>query len=121
MRPKWKQVVVSFLIGALIGATVGWGGTQWIMHQRAKQDPYERLLDRFNTRLDLTEAQRIEVARILDVNRESIKTLRAEVGPRFKGIRAATQQEIREQLTPEQQQTFDTMQEEWDTLRKKRR
>lgn len=121
MRLEWKPVAVSFLIGALIGTAAGWGGTHWIMHQRAKQDPYERLLKRFNTRLNLTEAQRIEVTRILDVNRESLKALRAEVGPRFKEIRTATQLEVRAKLTPEQQLTFDSMQEEWDTLRKKRR
>jgi len=116
MKPIWKSLVLVLLLGGVIGAGAAW----WIGEYGpcAKgREPYANMVERFDRKLNLTPDQRQAIAAILDENRQKIKTLRAEVHPRFEEIRTATRTAIRTHLTPEQQTKFDAMQAEWDKKR----
>src|SRR3972149_350592 len=119
MKLEWKQVVISLFIGFSLGAAVGWWGSQYSEDWRGK-DRYSWMLERFSSRLDLTPQQKKDIAEILEAKRQSITALRAEIRPRFEKIRTSPRQEIRKRLTPEQQQKFDAMHEEWESRRKDR-
>ncbi len=120
MKPIWKSLALVLLLGAVIGAGAAW----WIGEYGpcAKGwEPYANMVERFSKKLDLTPDQQQTIAAVLDENRQKIKTLRAEVHPKFEEIRTATRSAIRRQLTPEQQAKFDVMQAEWEADWNKRR
>ncbi|MCI0527822.1 MAG: hypothetical protein L0Y56_10330 [Nitrospira sp.] len=119
MKLEWRQIIISLLIGAALGAALGWWGSQYSGDLRGK-DHYTWMLERFSTKLSLTPEQKKEIADILEAKRQSIIALRAEVRPRFEEIRNSARDEIRKRLTPEQQQKFDAMQAEWESRRKDR-
>jgi Spy/CpxP family protein refolding chaperone len=119
MKLEWKQVVISLLIGFVLGAALGWLGSQYSEDWRGK-DRYSWMLERFSTELDLTPEQKKEIADILEAKRQSIIALRAEIRPRFEEIRNSAREEIRKRLTLEQQEKFDAMQAEWESRREKR-
>jgi Spy/CpxP family protein refolding chaperone len=120
MKLEWKQVVISLSIGLVLGTALGWWGSRYSEDWRG-QDRYSWMLKRFSSELALTPEQKKEIADLLEAKRQSIATLRAEIRPRFEEIRNSTRLEIRKRLTPEQQQKFDAMQEEWEPRKKGRR
>ncbi len=125
----WKQIGVAFVLGigvALVGSH--WcdrrHGGHCLSGGRFKGGPerfQERLLNEFSTRLKLTPDQRQRVADILDAKRVKIEALRTEFRPKFDEIRATTRAEIRQVLTPEQQQQFDVMDAEFESHRRQMR
>lgn len=119
MKSIWKTLVLVLLLGAVIGAGAAW----WVGKYGpcAKGwEPYANVVERFSTQLDLTPDQQREIAAVLEENRQKVRTLRAEIKPKFEEIRNATRQEIRQYLSPEQQEKFDAMQAEWEARRKPR-
>ncbi len=114
MKLDWKQTLAVFVLGC----TVGMVGTYWCgplsshSHGRHGHSP-ERLLEKFNSKLSLTQDQRTQVAAILEAKHQKIQLLRGEFRPKFEEIRAAATAEIRQVLTPEQQQKFDVMDAKW--------
>ena len=58
-------------------------------------------------RLDLSEAQRVEVRAILEGSRAEAEELRREVGPRLERMNRQTAAEISAILTPEQREEMD--------------
>ncbi len=119
MKLAWKQIVVAFLVGALLGTA----GSQWCApfhgYGWGSEHSQKRMLDRFNSRLKLTPDQRQKVAAILEAKRSKMGALRAEVHPKFEEIRNSTRAEIRQLLTPEQQKKFDVMNAEHDARAKR--
>jgi hypothetical protein len=120
MTRGWKFLLAGLLLGVIVGGGAAWWAGAYGFCAKGP-DPYAKILERFNRKLDLTPEQRETIKATLEENREKIKTLRTEVRPRFEEIRAATRAQIRGQLTPEQQTKFDAMQAEWDAAWKKRR
>lgn len=117
MEIEWKQVIISLLIGIVIGASLGWWGFQH-PHYWMGKDRYSYMLERFSSRLDLTPEQKKVIGDILEENRQKIMSLRTEIRPRFEEIRRSTSEDIRRQLTPGQQKKFDAMQTEWESKRR---
>jgi hypothetical protein len=116
MKPIWKSLVLVLLLGGVIGAGAAW----WIEGYGPcvkGHEPYANMVERFDRKLNLAPDQRQAIAAVLEENRQKIKTLRAEVHPRFEEIRAATRTAIRSHLASEQQEKFDAMQAEWDEKR----
>lgn len=58
-------------------------------------------------RLDLTEAQRVEIQRIVQENREKADSIFKEMRPRLRARYDSTTTAIRGVMTPEQQAEFD--------------
>ena len=114
-----NYVVGALLVGGLIGLA---GAASLAPHARhrhwGKGYGQHRLMDRFSSTLHLTPEQREKVSGILEAKRQKIEALRAEIRPRFDEIRTSTSGEIRQLLTPEQQQQFDAMEAERAAKRK---
>ncbi len=120
MTGTWKQIVIAAVLGGSVGFAGAWWALPRICHHRWGDGQFQhRLLDQFSSELKLTPDQRDKVAAILEAKRQKIETLRAEMRPRFEQIRISTSAEIRQLLTPEQQQRFDVLQAKWDQQRKK--
>lgn len=111
MTLAWKQILIAFLLGAMVGvAGARWGPLAPLGHRRWDHGQFHtRLLQQFSAKLKLTTDQRARVAAILEEKRKRMDALRAEIRPKFEEIRAATSTEIRILLTPAQQQAFDVM------------
>lgn len=62
-------------------------------------------LDQMSKKLQLTETQQAQVKAVFDKNASQREALRESM----RNLRQSTDKEIREALTPEQQQTFDQM------------
>ena len=114
MKLAWKQIVFAFLFGAVVTALGTyacpfyhrpWGGGKHFQ---------ERMLKRFDAKLNLTPDQEERLAAILEQKRGKIDALRSEMRPKFEEIRKTTRVEIRQILTPEQQTKFDKMSAEWE-------
>ncbi len=112
MKLVSKQVVIAVLFGVCVGfAGARWGFPRIMRHRWSSGQFQHRLLDRFSSTLKLTLDQRAQVAAIMEAKRQKMDALRAEIRPQFQALRTSTSAEIRQVLTPEQQKTFDAMQE----------
>ena len=120
MKRAWKQLVIALVLGGGVGFAAAricpFG--KFPHHRRGGQFE-QRLLDRFSSTLHLAPEQRAHVATILEAKRQKIDALRAEIRPRFEEIRTSTSGEIRQLLSPNQQQRFDVMEAEWATRKKR--
>ena len=122
MTRAWMPLVIAFVLGTCVGFTAARCGASWRFHpHRGSTEMRERMLTRFSSTLKLTPDQRTRVAAILDAKRQKMDALRAEITPRFEELRASTSTEIRQLLTPEQQQRFDAMEAKREAHRKERR
>jgi len=118
----WSQLVMAFTVGACMGWAMALGWAPRMFHHHGDGAKFQqRLLDRFSSKLQLTPEQRHQVAAILEAKRQKIDALRAETRPRFEAISASMSSEIRQLLTPEQQQRFDAMEATWNAQRERRR
>lgn len=111
----WRPAALWLAAGLAAGAAGGlWLG------RRAGPEPrerYTRMVERFSSQLDLTEAQRSQVKAILEAKRGRVQALRAQLQPRFQEIRESTRAELRRVLTPDQQARFDRFEAEWRARR----
>ena len=119
-RTVRNQIAIALVVGGCVGFVVARSAASWKVHHHHDGARFQqRLLDRFSSKLELSQEQRTRVAAILDAKRQKVETLRSEIRPRFEEIRAATSAEIRQLLNPKQQQTFDILQAKW-AARKRR-
>jgi Spy/CpxP family protein refolding chaperone len=111
MKSLWKYVLLSFAIGFFVGASIGvgacrFGGPRWM-----RPHP-EAMMRRFAGELQLSPEQRTQIGTIFQANREKMRASR-------QAIRAATREDIRRLLTPEQQAKFDAMEAKRDARSRK--
>lgn len=113
MKPDWKQIIVSLLIGLVIGAALG----RWAHWRNSgrwdDQKRYSRMVERFSRELNLTPEQKEKVAAILEAKRQKMQTLRAEIRPKYEELRQSTKAEIRKLLIPEQREKFEKLEGKW--------
>ena len=120
MKIVWKQVLVSFVLGVVIGVAGARWCAPYAFHRHWGGKEFQaRMLERFDAKLRLTPEQRSQVAEILDGKRQKMDALRAEIRPKFEAIRTSTSADIRSLLMPEQQKKFDIIQAEWEAEAKK--
>ncbi len=116
----WNQIVIALVLGAGVGFVAARYCAPGLFQYHWSRGKFQqRLLDRFSSKLQLSPEQHTQVGAILEAKRQKIDALRAEIRPRFEDIRTTTSAEIRQLLTPEQQQKFDTMQAEWDARKQR--
>jgi len=101
MRFPWKYIVVSLVIGLVIGAAGGIHYSHRMAHRWMNQAP-ERFLKHIDRQVRLTDSQRQQIRALLNADRDKIAAFHQD-------IRKATQAQIRALLTPEQQPKFDAM------------
>jgi Spy/CpxP family protein refolding chaperone len=105
-------VLGLFLLGVVIGAL----GMHLVQVNRFMPRPDRFMADgvhgpvffeRLESRLDLTAEQSRQIGEILQDAREEGRAMHEEMLPRVHGLIEATQESIREVLTPEQREKFD--------------
>ncbi|MBI4247988.1 MAG: hypothetical protein HY611_00680 [Elusimicrobia bacterium] len=122
MKLEWKQILIAFILGALLAGGLGVLALKVNAHRRwGGEQGYARMVERFNKKLDLTAEQSAKVAAILEEKRKKIKAVRGEFGPRFEEIRNSARAEIRAVLDDRQREKFDKLQSKGDSRWKKRR
>jgi len=120
MNGKSKTLALALLFGAfLAGGAVGAVLDRYVVggatraasqEQRSRdRDRRESYMDWLATELDLTEAQRQQVAAALEENREEVNALWQETRPAFEELRARFRAQVREVLSQEQQVAYDSL------------
>ena len=111
-KGKWQlrvAAVVIFLLGVAAGTLAplayrGWAHGGWPPRKGGRADRFERMLER----LELRDEQKAQVKQILGETREQFRALRGEIEPREQEIRRRTDERLRQALTPEQWEKFQT-------------
>lgn len=116
MKTPFREIVVALVIGAV----VGWFASARLAPERPRWDK-GRMLERFSRDLDLTPAQKKEVAGIFTAKRAQLDAVREEMRPRFDAIRASSAREIRKLLDPVQAAKFEKIEAEAQARRQERR
>ena len=115
MKSPFKEILIAFLIGALVG---------WFAATRSFETPMlgkrGHLIEKFSRQLKLTSAQKEQVRVIFDAKRVQFKALREELRPKFEVIRLSSRSEIEKILTPDQIPAFRKMEADWQAQRQKR-
>lgn len=117
MKNPWKEILIAFLIGML----VGWFAFSRISQDRTPAWKSGKMLERFSRELSLDPGQKQKIAQILEAKRAQFSALREEMSPRFDEIRASSKLEIRKVLTPEQEEKFEKIEARWEERLKKKR
>ncbi len=113
-----KKYWLSFVLGAVVGAVAVAAVTHsfpWCKKGKGMQrhDPKAHL-EKMSKELDLSEAQKPEIQKILEASHLKMKELHGEAFPKFKAIHESTKKEIRSLLEPQQQSKFDKMAERFE-------
>ena len=116
----WLAVVGVFALGCVTGVSLdsvyrlrAGNGRPEVRGRRDKEEVFERM----KRDLDLNDQQAAQIRAILEQTRDEYRQLRAEVRPRYDGVRQTARTRIRALLTPEQQQKFDAKIAERDARR----
>ena len=110
MKSKWQlraAAVLIFLLGVAAGMLAPLAYRGWAHRggpPRNHGDRFERMLER----LELNDGQKGQVKQILTETREQFRALRRETEPREREIRQRTDERLRQVLTPEQWEKFQT-------------
>ena len=109
-RSKWQlrvAALVIFLLGVAAGTLAPLAYRGWARDgrpQRGRGDHFEQMLQR----LELRDDQKSQVKQILTETREQFRALRRESEPRERELRQRTDERLRQVLTPEQWEKFQT-------------
>ncbi len=126
MRRDTRSAALLLIAMLLLGTTVGVIGTVvaarngvGALHYHKDRGPRgpREFFDRLTRDLALTEVQQDSVQAILEANRAEVDSLWKEMSPRFETLRMRLRSEIRAQLSPAQQITFDEMSRRNDSMR----
>jgi Spy/CpxP family protein refolding chaperone len=89
------------------GCLIGFAASTVAYRYRILQVPGARLIDRMDRDLNLTPAERRQVAEILHTTRFNTRRLREELHQRREDLFFQAYKQIRAVLAPEQQKRFD--------------
>ena len=112
MQLPWKYILVSTLIGLLVGGAAGIFCSPRIESHWTKKSA-EMFLHHLDREVHLSDTQRSQIRALLTVNREKVTAYQDQ-------IRKEVRAQIRAILVPDQQTRFDAMVARHDAERKKR-
>lgn len=113
-------LLATFAGGALAGGAaiaVADRGDMRRDHKQHRHDSEDHL-EFMTRRLDLTPAQRDSVEAILGRYKPRMDSIWRQIGPRFETIKDSISNDIRRQLTPEQQTRYTEMLERFENERR---
>ncbi|MGH7538653.1 MAG: periplasmic heavy metal sensor [Gemmatimonadales bacterium] len=116
MFSRSKAWAVALLAAVfLAGGAVGWAASGWsdASHQRRGRGP-RGMAEYLARRLDLSPVQRDSVRAILARHHTDMKAIWGAMRPRFDSLRAVVSDEIRVQLTPDQQERYARLLSEFE-------
>jgi len=106
----WHQIAVSLLIGFALGTAFGqWHAKENFRPPWKEGGMQQHLLNRLDKKLHLSQEQKRNISAIFAAKHPEMMALHAEMRPKFEALRHATQTEIRNLLTPDQQEKFEEM------------
>ena len=123
MKPTWKATLLllaTFAGGALAGGAavaVADRGDMRRSHKQHRHDSDDHL-EFMTRRLQLTPAQRDSVQAILGRYKPKMDSIWRQLGPRFETIKDSISNDIRRQLTPEQQTKYTEILERFEQERR---
>ncbi|GJG87874.1 hypothetical protein tb265_30550 [Gemmatimonadetes bacterium T265] len=101
-----RRLAAAVVVAAVLaGGAIGVAADRLVLARGPVEAP--RGLDAFAAELDLTPPQRSAIDSIMDARRQAIDALIAPVRPQLDAIRAAGRRDIRQRLTPAQQERYD--------------
>ena len=120
-----NQVLIAFLFGIAIGAwgiqLRDYGG--W-MEPSQPGSIRQHMIKKMEHDLRLNAEQKTQLEAIFKITGPRMKTMRAEMRPKFEALRDETRAEIRKMLTPEQIPRFEELNQKmdvrWNKYRSKR-
>jgi hypothetical protein len=112
VKLPWKYILVSLLIGLLMGGSVGLYYSHDLAHQWIKKGP-EMFLRHLDRNLHLDDSQRTQIQAILQTESDKVMAYHDQ-------MRQIARTQIRTHLTPDQQSGFDAMIAKHDAERQKR-
>lgn len=115
MTSKWKAaflLIAMFAVGALAGGTAVSLARQhdlpWSRDRHRHHDSGDHM-EFLAKELHLSAAQRDSVQAVLERYRPRMDSIWRQLGPRFETIKDSISNDIRRQLTPDQQKTYTEM------------
>ena len=118
MKTPWREILIAFVIGGLVGF---FAASRCHLDQPHGERKGGQMLEHFSRKLNLSADQKGKVAKILESQREKFKVMREEMRPRFEEIRKTFKAEIEAILTPEQTAKFEKLDAKWVSRRQKMR
>lgn len=117
------QVLISLLLGAVIGASwVQWRDHGCFMKPRDRDAMRQHMIEKLERKLDLNAEQRAQLEAIFEAKRPQMKAIRSEMRPKLDAVRKETREEIRKILNPDQLVKYEElnrkMDEHWKKMRK---
>jgi Spy/CpxP family protein refolding chaperone len=112
---KWKLVagfVLVFVAGGIAGAALGGFYARHLFFEFHRPGQVgDRMKERLRTELRLTPEQVAKISPIVDKTTAQLQEIRRDTGRRVHGIMAEAHKEIAVNLTDEQRQKFQQLQE----------
>jgi hypothetical protein len=112
MKLPWKYILLSFVIGLLLGGSVGLYYSHNLARHWIQRGP-EMFLRKLDREIHLTDSQQTQIRTLLEANRDKMVAYQDDV-------RKAARAQIRPLLSSEQQARFDAMIAKHDSERRKR-
>ncbi len=114
-----KKIIASLLIGFILGAGLVWNFKPKFQSKRNPDTHFKRMLEKFNSKLDLNAQQKEQVSDILKENRKKFDAMREDAKPKFEALRQETRDRISAILNPDQKKKYDILEAEMNSRRKK--
>jgi Spy/CpxP family protein refolding chaperone len=113
MNNTFKAVII-FVVGVLLGIT----GTGFYIHHcfaraRVNSGNHKHIVDMLDSKLSLTEDQKIKIEKVFDDAAPSMEAIRVETNAKLKMTRDNISNQVRSLLTSDQQQKYDILHAEW--------
>jgi hypothetical protein len=116
-------IIIAFLLGVLGGVfgTHLYDKSQTDSHwDRRGEKREERLVNRLDSELGFSAAQKEQVRGIVHETQEEIKGIRRQFRPQMDAVVEKSRTRINALLTPEQRQKYEEMMAEWKERGRKR-
>jgi Spy/CpxP family protein refolding chaperone len=113
----WMLALVIFFLGGISGAAVH-ALYKVKTTSLSPQPPRQGMMEKMKQDLSLTDEQTTQIKTILEDSRKEFRRVVKEECPSIGKIRENTSQRIRAILTPEQQQKFDEIRKQRETMHK---
>lgn len=93
----------------MVGAGLTWNLKSKFHGKRNPEAHFNRMLEKFNSKLALNAQQKEQVSDILKESRNKFKKLREETKPRFEALHRETHEQISALLNPDQKKKYDIL------------
>ena len=122
LKRSTRSAVLLLIAAFLLGGVAGGAAVAFGLRPGGREGPHghdpERFQRMLNRELRLTPPQRDSVRSILALHRLAMDSVWQEMAPRIETLRTSIRSEIARQLTPDQQEKFDRMNQRMDAERR---